>query len=186
MAAKPSPGNKLRKAQAKRRNRHARRKLHNVAIKEAVSSLRGNLSTSNSLNRAFQTKVAALQREVSALKQERDSLTVLLAQSARDKAAAEQLVQQTKLDVSKSFEAVIALSKEEHLLRVGTEKRKHQLVVKKLNLNLKNKQLEVDRLRKDRDAVRTELTAATQRIAALRTPLKWPASPVVATPSSAP
>jgi chromosome segregation ATPase len=186
VAAKPSPGNKLRKAQAKRRNRHARRKLHNVAIKEAVSSLRGNLSTSNSLNRAFQTKVAALQREVSALKQERDSLTVLLAQSARDKAAAEQLVQQTKLDVSKSFEAVIALSKEEHLLRVGTEKRKHQLVVKKLNLNLKNKQLEADRLRKDRDTLRTELTAATQRIAALRAPLKWPASPVVATPSSAP
>jgi hypothetical protein len=58
--------------------------------------------------------------------------------------------------------------------------------VKKLNLNLKNKQLEADRLRKDRDTLRTELTAANQRIAALRTPLKWPASPVVATPRSAP
>ena len=95
-------------------------------------------------------------------------------------------MQQTKIDVSASYEAVIALSKEEHLLLVGAESQKHQLVVKKLNLNLKHKQLEADRLRKDRDTLRTELTAANRRIAALRQPRKWPALPVVATPSSAP
>ena len=186
VVAKPSLSNKLRKAKAKRQQRQARRKSRDIASKEAASTLSGNLSSSNSLNRAFQTKVSALQREVSDLKQERDSLIVLLAQSARDKAAAEQLVQQTKIDVSASYEAVLALSKEEHLLLVEAESQKHQLVVKKLNLNLKHKQVEADRLRKDRDTLRTELAAANQRIATLRQPRKWPALPVVSTSSSAP